>query len=290
MKPTVVLIGPGRVGSALGHLLHKSGFPIVAIIGRDLGRTQDAARFIGCSNHLATTDLQAAGTGNILLLALPDDQLADFSTQLGNQVDLASGTTLIHFSGLHPATIMSNAGVDIDTLSIHPLLPFASRQMAVDSLRDCPCAIEGDQGCIALGLKIVAAFGGQGFLLPTETKQLYHTAASIASNFMVTLTACARDLLGDCGFKPQQAMQLLAPLLRATSANILEMGPEQALTGPIVRGDARTVAIHLKVLQEQSDELTDLYRNLGTATLQLAQNSGRLATDRAKEISLSLKK
>ncbi len=290
MKPALVLIGPGRVGCALGHLLHKAGYPLAAVIGRDQERTAEAARFIGCGEQLATTDLQAASKGDILLLALPDDQLTDISIRLHQEVVLAKGTTLIHFSGLHPARIMSPQRSDIGLISIHPLLPFADRLMAVANLSGCPCAIEGDQNRVWLGKELVTAIGGVDFLLPSAAKELYHAAACIASNFMVSLTACARDLLGDCGLDPQQAMQLLGPLQRATSANILELGPEQALTGPIVRGDSRTVATHLDALQHKSPELAELYRSLAKETLKLACTSGRLAEDRANEIKLLLER
>ncbi len=290
MKPTLVLIGPGRVGCALGQLLHNAGYPIAAVIGRNQGTTEEAARFIGCDIEIATTDIQAAAKGEILLLALPDDQLAEFSTRLCNEVRLDAGISLIHFSGLHPAEILTRKNKDIGLLSIHPLLPFADRQMAIATLQNCPCAIEGDQDRHPLGQELVAAFGGEAFLLPSESKQIYHAAACIISNFMVSLTACARDLLADCGLEPQQALQLLAPLLHATSANILELGPEQALTGPIVRGDSQTLATHLKVLENKSTELAELYRSLAKETLKLAINSGRLPSDKAKDINLLLEK
>ncbi len=290
MKPALALIGPGRVGCALGQRLHNAGYPIAAVIGRNQGKTEEAARFIGCKIEIATTDIQAAAKGEILLLALPDDRLAEFSTRLCNEVRLDTGTCLIHFSGLHPAEILVRKNKDIGLLSIHPLLPFADRQMAIATLQGCPCAIEGDQNRHPLGQELVAAFGGEAFLLPSESKQIYHAAACIASNFMVSLTACARDLLADCGLNSQQALQLLAPLHRATSRNILELGPEQALTGPIVRGDAGSVAIHLSALQNKSVEIADLYRNLAKETLKLALSSGRLPADKAENINLLLEK
>ncbi len=289
MKPALVLIGPGRVGSAIGLLLHKAGYPIGAIISRKQERALDAARFIGCNPQLATTDLHAATAGDVLMLALPDDQLDSFSTRLGDQVDLPEKTTLVHFSGLHPAALLACRGPAIGKLSIHPLLAFADRRMAVANLDNCPCAIEGDEDRLALGQELVAAFGGQGFLLSGDAKQRYHTAASLASNFMVTLNAWARNLLVDCGFDSQQAMELMAPLHRATSANIFNLGPEQALTGPIVRGDIDTVALHLDSLQSRSEQEAKLYRCLAKATLELACNSGRLATDKAEVLEQLLK-
>ncbi len=290
MKSALVLIGPGRVGCALGQLLYNAGYPIASVIGRNQGKTEEAARFIGCDIKVATTDIQAAAKGEVLLLALPDDQLTDVSTRLCNEVRLGAGTCLIHFSGLHPAEILTRKNKDIGLLSIHPLLPFADRQRAVATLKNCPCAIEGDLNRHLLGQELVAAFGGESFLLPSESKQIYHAAACIASNFMVSLMACAQDLLAECGLEPQQARQLLTPLHRATSANILELGPEQALTGPIVRGDAGTVAIHLSALENKSAESADLYRTLAKETLKLALNSGRLSADKAKNITLLLEK
>jgi len=286
MKRKIVLIGPGVVGCAIGQLLHRAGYPIAAIIGRNLAKTEEAARFIGCDAQLATLDLQAARHGDILLLALPDDQLIDFSASLHREVSLAAGRTLIHFSGLHLAEIMAPQHSGTGLLSIHPLLPFADRQMAIENLKNCPCAIEGDTDQQSLGRELVAALGGEAFILPSDAKATYHAAACIASNFMVSLTACARDLLLDCGFDKQQAMQLLGPIQRATCTNILTLGPEQALTGPIVRGDAGTVATHLQLLEKKSPQLAELYRGLGRVSLQLAQKSGRLTVAQAKKIKL----
>ncbi|WP_020676862.1 Rossmann-like and DUF2520 domain-containing protein [Geopsychrobacter electrodiphilus] len=289
MKPALVLIGPGRVGCALAHLLYRAGYPLAAVIGRDQEEVEEAVRFIGCDTQLATTDLQAAAKGTILLLTLPDDQLAEFSAHLSDEVELYAGTTLVHCSGLHPATILFRQRDGIGLLSIHPLLPFADREMAVANLKDCPCALEGDQDRQALGLELITAFGGQAFLVPTEAKALYHAAASIASNFMVGLTACARDLLISCGLDSQQALQLITPLHRATSSNILALGPEKALTGPIVRGDVSTVESHLEALRNDFPETAELYRCLARTTLQLAQNSGRLPAARAAEMTRMLK-
>lgn len=290
MKPALVLIGPGRVGCAISHLLQKAGYPISAVIGRDQSRTEAAIRFIGCDTKVATTDLGAASQGDILLLGLPDDQLAEFATHLADVTKLSLNATLIHFSGLHPAKVLEPQQKGSGLLSIHPLLPFADRELALDNLKQCPCAIEGDQDRLVLGEELVRAFGGDPFFLPSAAKQSYHAAACIASNFMVSLTACARDLLTDCGLDPKQAMHLLAPIHRATSANILALGPEQALTGPIVRGDSGTVAIHLKELESKSAELADLYRCLARETLKLALNSKRLEETKALEIQELLKR
>lgn len=284
MKPNIVLIGPGRVGSAVAKRLHDAGYPLAAIISRDLARAEDAACFIGCEQRIASIDLNCARQGDVILLAVPDDQIDPLAKKLQKEILLQEKSTLIHFSGLKPAESMRVEGSKAISISIHPLLSFADRNMAAERLTDCPCAIEGDESCLPLAEELVAAIGGRPFILPSEAKAIYHAAACITSNYLVSLTACARDLLSHCGFDKQQAMELLLPIHQATSDNLSHLLPEEALTGPIVRGDSGTVERHLIALGDQAPQLLDLYRCLGQQTVKLATESGRLPGEQADKL------
>jgi len=284
MKSGIVLIGPGRVGAAISKRLHEADHPVVAVIGRNQQRASDAVDFIGCDPSLATTDLTLARRGKIVLLAIPDDQISGMAQRLQETIGLSRETTLVHFSGLQPANIMKVAGSDCATISIHPLLPFADRDMATASLTDCPCAIEGDSIALPLAQELVGAMGGKAFHLDTDAKALYHTAACIASNYLVTITASARDLLVRCGLDQQQAMELLTPIQRATSDNLIRLGPEAALTGPIARGDVGTVNKHLLALKEKAPDFCGLYRSLGEQTIALATASERLSKEQISKL------
>lgn len=276
MTAKIVLIGTGRVGPAMARRLHVAGYPIQAIISRDISRAEEAARFVGCSLGTATTDLHQAREGDVVLIALPDDQVSPMAQRLQREVDLSADVTLVHFSGLKTADSMAVVGSSATLISIHPLLSFADRSVAAERLDQCPCALEGDEEGLALAEELVKAVGGKSFLIESHAKAIYHAAACISSNYLVTLTACARDLMSRCGFDRQQAMDLLRPLLEATSANLSCFQPEDALTGPIVRGDLGTVEQHINALEEQAPELLDLYRSLGGQTVKLAAESGRL--------------
>lgn len=284
MKPRIALIGPGRVGAAVGNRLHQAGYQLSAVISRSQQQAEDAVSFIGCDPMVATTELKRARQGEIILLAVPDDQINVIAKQLQKTIDPTSEITLVHFSGLHPASIMSVEGSNCTAVSIHPLLSFADREMAAAQLTGCPCAIEGHESALATAEKLVSAMNGRAFRLPSEVKALYHTAACVASNYLVTITASARDLLLSCGFDNQQAMELLIPIHKATSDNLTRLGPETALTGPIVRGDRGTVNDHLNALKEQKPELLELYCRLGERTVDLAEASGRLPKERALEL------
>jgi predicted short-subunit dehydrogenase-like oxidoreductase (DUF2520 family) len=138
---------------------------------------------------------------------------------------------------------------------------------------------------LALGEELVTAIGGYFFTLDREKKPLYHAAASIASNYLVTLLATARDLLVTCGIQPDRAIPMLLPLVQASLDNVQDLGPEQGLSGPIVRGDIGTVSDHIKVLKNEGPELLQLYLQMGKMTVTISQKSGRLDPERAAEIN-----
>lgn len=283
-KATIVLIGPGRVGQAVTRLLWEAGHEIRAIISRDSARALAAARFVGAPGA-ATTDLARAAEGDIVLIALPDDHIAAMAARLRRHEHLRPGTLLIHFSGLHPASILlGEEGPALRALSIHPLQPLADAVMGVRNLPGSPFALEGAEDLLSLGETLVEEIGGDPFRISSVQKPLYHAAACMASNYMVALTAAAGQILGACGLDEPTSLQLLAPLVRNTAQNLAALGPEVALTGPISRGDARTVAKHLKALTEVPAELTDIYKVMGRKTVEVAREKGTLEEEEAQKI------
>ncbi len=277
MKPGIALIGPGRVGCAVSKRLFEAGYPLTAIISRKQQRAAEACSYLGCSTTLATDQIAAATTAEIILLAVPDDQIEDSAQNLQAAHHLSEQTTLIHFSGLHPAEIMRHNSSPVSLLSIHPLLPFADHEKAYESLNQCPCILESDPPrTVMLGEELIKAIGGHPFVLDSDKKPLYHAAACIASNYFVTLLASARDLLVTCGIESDRAISLLLPLVKASLNNINHFGPEQGLTGPIVRGDIGTVTEHIHALTKEVPELLQLYLEMGEATALIAGQSGRL--------------
>lgn len=280
MKPSIALIGPGRVGCAVSRRLHEAGYPITAVISRNRQRASEACGFIGCSTDLAADQLADGATAQIILLAVPDDQIQNVALELQASCQLAKQTTLIHFSGLHPAEIMRHNSSPVSLLSLHPLLPFADRQKAFDHLHQAPCALEGgNPQTLALGQQLINAMGGHPFILDGDKKMLYHTAACIASNYLVTLLASARDLLVYCGIEPDQTIALLLPLVQASLDNVKDLGPERGLTGPIVRGDTGTVTAHIQALKNAAPELLQLYVQMGKRTATITEKSDRLDSE-----------
>jgi len=118
---------------------------------------------------------------------------------------------------------------------------------------------------------------------------IYHTAAVIASNYLVTLVKLATDLWQSFSVPPHQAAQALLPLIRGTINNIDAIGIPQCLTGPIARGDTGTVKKHLNALQKTAPNLCSTYRELGLQTIPVALAKGRISKEQAEELQIILR-
>lgn len=284
MNRRFALIGPGRVGAAIARALFEKGLQPVAIIGRNAQTTRNACSFIGCDVALATTDFHAAAPAGLILLAVPDDQIAAVAFQLHLNQVAKPDCVLLHFSGVHPAAVMRQPQGQTLLFSLHPLLPFADRQQAYERLSLVPYFGEGDVAAYPTAETLCNTLGGKLQFLAPGMKHLYHAAACLASNYLVTLIAEASSLLEECGIDPTQGEACLLPLLEATLHNVATCGTKKGLTGPIVRGDAGTLSAHVQALEISPTGLLDLYCLLGSRTLLLAEGSGRLSTSKAEKI------
>ncbi len=280
----IALIGPGRIGQTVARLLCEAGHEIVAVISRDQHRAVTAARFIG-SPGTGTTDLARAWDAELVLIALPDDYIAKMASALRKRKALSPKAVLVHFSGLHSADIL----LDGDTkpnkaLALHPLQTFADSVVGVRSLPGSPVSVEGTSGTLELGEALVKEMGGIPVPISKEQKPLYHAAACVASNYMVALLATAGQMMQACGFDEQQAQSLLLPILKGTANNLATLGPTNALTGPIARGDVRTIEKHLQALESLPADLQEIYRVLGKKTVEVAKKKGTLSPEAEAEI------
>jgi predicted short-subunit dehydrogenase-like oxidoreductase (DUF2520 family) len=126
--------------------------------------------------------------------------------------------------------------------------------------------------------------GGRPLVIAPSARPLYHAAAVVGSNYLVALAAAASRMLGEAGVEEADTLPALLPLMRGTLDNIERLGVSAALTGPIARGDADTVRLHLARLSA-ADRV--LYCGLGLELLRLARASG-MDGQRAEEIELLL--
>ena len=276
------IIGAGKLGRTLGRLAAISGqYRVQDCLSRSMASAQAAVDFIGAGQ--ACYQLDALRPAALTLLSVPDDAIAATAQMLADRAVVRPGAVVFHASGAAEAEVLAALRqVGAQVASLHPAFSFADPARAVSQFAGTLCALEGDAAALPLLQDFAAAIGAQPFALAPGGKAAYHAALSVASNYLVTLTDIARQLALQGGVDEALLSALLGPLMQGSLANALALGPQQALTGPIVRGDAATVARHLAVLPPA---LQPVYRTLGERTVALA---GTRLPDDARQTLLAL--
>lgn len=287
---TLNIIGAGNLGRTLARLWsERQIFRIGSVCNRSLPSAREATAFIGAGT--ASTDIKSMAAADFWLIATPDDHIEMAAEALAPQLltGAAHPPIVFHCSGALPASILS-ACTGARLASAHPVHSFASPEHSVGNLPGSFVALEGDP---VAREQLETAFAGLDcncITLNPEQKVLYHTGSVMACNYLTVLMDISLQTFAAAGIEERTARQLLEPIVLQTAKNNFALGPERALTGPLVRGDIQTVSRQLDALSQQASAqprntaptLTDVYRLLGKAALPLAQKAGLNATDAQK--------
>jgi predicted short-subunit dehydrogenase-like oxidoreductase (DUF2520 family) len=228
--PACAVVGAGRMGTVMAAGLRA---------GRPLRRGEPVPE-----------------TAGVVLLCVPDGQIATAAQTV------PPGPILGHCSG---ATGLEPLG-DREAFSLHPLMS-APTGSGPEVLHGAGCAVDGNtDNALAVATTLAHALRMRPARVAPADRIAYHAAAAMASNFLVALEAAAERLAKTANVTREQ----LAPLVLATARQWAEIGPERALTGPIVRGDEDVVARHRAVIRERTPELLPLWDALADQTRALA--------------------
>lgn len=273
-RPTLAFIGAGRVGGALALAAYRAGYTVAGIYTRTPARARPIQEVTGA--RLLPDLASLADVADLVFLAVPDDAIAEVDT--AGAAFWRPGQGVVHHSGLHPASLLRHAAAaGAQTGALHPLQTITDPETALNLLPGSYFGLSGHPDLLPMLRAFVLALGGRPLLVPDESKALYHAAAVFASNYIVTCFAQAVDLLAGLGIPAADAAQALLPLTQGATSNLASNGLPYALTGPIARGDAGTVAAHLQQLASSRPDLLSLYKLLGLATLPIAAAQGRLS-------------
>ena len=276
---SVGVVGAGRVGAVLGAALHRVGHRVVACSAVSEASLERARELLPGIPVLEVQDVVAAA--DLVLLAVPDDALTGLIAGLAATGAFHAGQVVVHTSGRHGVGIFEAAArSDILPLAIHPAMTFTGTAIDLDRLTDCCFGVTTLKELRPLGEALVLEMGGEPVWIEEEDRPLYHAALTHGSNHLVTLVAESMELLDDAGV--EHPGRLLSPLLGAALDNALRLG-DQALTGPVARGDAGTVAEHLAELAA-APGIRSSYRALARATVQRAVARGRLRPAEAASV------
>lgn len=283
-KPTVSVIGAGRLGQALAIALQSSGYPVVALVARRRQKAEKAAALLHKTLNrikpptlaLGANELAQLPTADLILIATPDDLIAATAQKLSGLLRTPHRATVLHTSGaLSSSALSSLAEKGFETGSIHPLVSISEPMSGAAALHGAFFCLEGSRKAKLLAETIVSDLGGSSFTIKPENKALYHAAAVMAAPHVTALVDLAIETLAACGLSKSKAQQVFVPLLVSTVNNLKTSNPQQALTGTFARGDVATVRRHLQTLSRpEFTEALEVYKLLGLHSLRLAEKNG----------------
>jgi predicted short-subunit dehydrogenase-like oxidoreductase (DUF2520 family) len=289
-KPTVSIVGSGRLGTALARALAAEGYQVEALVARSVGHARRAEKLVGhATEALSARQLNVLPLSKIILITVPDGEILKTATTISKVEASSRGRTVLHTSGaLAAAEVLAPlAAVGFATGSLHPLVSVSDPRSGAQKLRGAYYCIEGDAVATRVARAIVKDLGGQAFHISAEDKPLYHAAAVMASGHVTALVDLATDLLVQCGLDKKTARRVLLPLLESTVTNLSVSEAATALTGTFARGDLDTVKRHLRALaNKRSAAALAAYKLLGRHSLSLAQQ--RIDSRTRKQILLEL--
>jgi predicted short-subunit dehydrogenase-like oxidoreductase (DUF2520 family) len=266
----VLIVGAGHVGTGLFRAFRASGIDVLGLHGRR------ASSFTTSNGALPA----AIGNANTIVLAVRDDQIDDGIDELLNERGpagrgrLSSGTVILHTSGsAEPSLVPQLSEYGLSGGTFHPLVPFAHPERAPELMRRAWIGIDGDEQAKATSRRLAGHLGARTLDIPAGGKSVYHAAAVMSSNFPVVLASLAAEMLTGLGIAERSAQQAVHSLMEGAVSNIAETSPDEALTGPVARGDVDTVMRQLSALRGDA-QARAVYKRMSLAAVSIAARQG----------------
>lgn len=273
-KPTINIIGCGKLGKSIGKLLSNSQtVEIKGIVNTTLASAEKARDYIG--NGTAYSTINELPLADIYLIATKDSAIKEIAAQLTVEKLIPEQAILIHCSGsLSSDELKIAKDSQFHAVSIHPIKSFASPDQAVSTFKGTYCAIEGDHQAIAMLTPLFEDIGGIVFPIDKKNKKIYHAGGVMANNYLVTLHYYATQCYLAAGIDKEIAKKIVSMLMQDGLSNIDKLPHDKALTGPIQRGDIHTIQQHLSALDTPciAEKTKALYVMLGQGTVEFTSH------------------
>jgi len=255
----IALYGTGRAAGALGLAFASAGHSIVAVDGRSRDKVAALVDLVGITE----------GEPDLCVIAVSDDAIGAVARLLADG-DAAVDT--VHVSGAVPTSALASlSAIGVQVGSFHPLQTLPDARSGADRLPGSWIGITADPPLCERLVELAASIGCRSFAIDDAAKPLYHAAAAATANFTLMVLDLAEDLFEAAGVPFETAR----PLLEATVANAFELGPRDALTGPIARGDVDTVVRQLDAVRDAVDARIEDFVNLARLTARTAGTEDR---------------
>ncbi|NQU25601.1 MAG: DUF2520 domain-containing protein [Candidatus Nealsonbacteria bacterium] len=287
---TLDIIGCGKLGSTLAKLWTDLELVQVrSILNRSTQSGRRAAEFVGAGRPI--DDYAQLEPADVMMIASPDEAVEQCCLELCRTEVLADGVTLFHCSGSLPSTLLKPArqrGAVI--ASLHPVKSFADPAAAVATFSGTFCAVEGEPAACDVIRELLKPCGAIPFQVESQFKTIYHAATVIVCNYLVALMEVGLKCFEKAGIPRATAEKIIEPIVRGTVDNVFRLGPVEALTGPIARGEVSVVEAEVADLSAWNDLIGRIYSELGHVAVDLSAAQGTASADALAAIEDALRK
>lgn len=265
-QPRITIIGLGSVGSALLNVLTVSGYEVISVFNRseidpELIRNFPDTYF---SKGLSFIENKL---GELVFLTVSDDAIGSVAAQLSEKIADWNNRSVVHCSGVHTSEVLSALSkIGASVASFHPMKAITPK---TTSFKSTWFDVEGDEAAIRILEKLSDNINAHVFRVEPNAKPLLHASAVAASNYLVVLAELVSKISALADVPEETALKAITPLMDNTLQNVKELGVTEALTGPIARGDFKTVKQHVESLKN-APELLSLYKTLGIEAVKIA--------------------
>ena len=264
----IIIVGPGRAGGALAVAAFSAGHEIVGVYAR---RPDDQA-VAGLLSLVVRPIGSPLPHADLMVIAVRDDAIAAVATQLAP----LSGNirSAVHLSGLTATSALmplEEAGLEVG--SLHPLQSLPDPETGAAALRGAHVGVTGPESLARTLFALAESLGATPFLIPDDTKPLYHAAAAASANYVIAALALGAELFRAAGVDPAVSR----PLVEAVIANTFDLGAAASLTGPIARGDVGTVRDQVAAVAAEVPQRVDVFKAMGRVTATMAGTADILA-------------
>lgn len=273
-------IGAGKVGTAFGRYLAFHKCFVCGYYSRSYISAKKAAEATGSVAYFKIEDI--VKNSDIIFITTPDDEIESVCEKIAQKELFISGQYVGHMSGaLSSIALESAKKLGCYTFSLHPLQAFSDIEKGFLDLKHTYFSIEGQRESLDIIGELIERLQNSYFEIDSEQKVLYHAAACILSNYIVTLMDEGLSYLNAIGVSQEEGLKAIMPLVLGSLNNTLAFGTKMALTGPIARGDVGTIKTHLEKIQELLPQKEVLYKELGIRTVELAKCGKLMDKDKA---------
>jgi predicted short-subunit dehydrogenase-like oxidoreductase (DUF2520 family) len=283
------IVGCGRAAGSLARLwIQAHSVTVGDIINRSEASTQDAVHTIG-AGHVVKS-LAEMKPADFWLIGASDDQVAAVATSLASAHPNLNGALVFHLAGRFGLEVLEPLEhCSAHLAALHPVRSLADTQISLENFASTACVAEGSAAALAALKPLVTSIGGSWLPVAAIDRGLYHASVSIISNITKSVAWKAQKWQLKAGLPEKTAAAVTHQLLQSTMQDLFRSGARQSITGPVVRGDTRTIEAHLEAVRSTYPEDIDVYRILARTVLELAQERGDLDSSTLQRFQSLLK-